>query len=93
MVPTVGADLAGAGLDRPAGILRAVHHRVEQYSGVAQLAEQRTVNPFVVGSSPTPGAEISLMYQGFPCEAEDLPHRPGRAQDAIWSRKMRRGGP
>ena len=26
-------------------------------SGVAQLAEQRTVNPFVVGSSPTPGAK------------------------------------
>ena len=25
-------------------------------SGVAQLAERRTVNPFVVGSSPTPGA-------------------------------------
>src|SRR6476659_9055222 len=27
-----------------------------RHSGVAQLAEQRTVNPFVVGSSPTPGA-------------------------------------
>ena len=26
-------------------------------SGVAQLAEQRPVKPFVVGSSPTPGAK------------------------------------
>ncbi len=26
------------------------------YSGVAQLAERRTVNPQVVGSIPTPGA-------------------------------------
>jgi len=30
-------------------------------SGVAQLAEQRTVNPFVVGSTPTPGAKFITM--------------------------------
>jgi Phage integrase, N-terminal SAM-like domain len=36
-----------------AAILRRRH------SGVAQLAEQRTVNPFVVGSSPTPGAHTA----------------------------------
>ena len=29
-------------------------------SGVAQLAERRTVNPQVVGSSPTPGAKSLL---------------------------------
>ena len=29
-------------------------------SGVAQLAEQRTVNPCVVGSTPTPGAKLNL---------------------------------
>jgi hypothetical protein len=32
------------------------------------------------------------MYQGFLCEAEDPPHRPERAQDAIWSRTMGRDG-
>ena len=31
-------------------------HRKTKYSQIAQLAEQRTVNPFVVGSSPTLGA-------------------------------------
>jgi hypothetical protein len=35
-------------------------------SGVAQLAEQRTVNPFVVGSSPTPGA-IGNRYRTTVC--------------------------
>ena len=46
---------------RPAGVMAcevagpaAIVHR--RLSGVAQLAERRTVNPFVVGSSPTPGA-------------------------------------
>lgn len=29
-----------------------------EYSGIAQLAEQRTVNPLVVGSSPTSGASM-----------------------------------
>lgn len=29
-----------------------------RHSGVAQLAERRTVNPQVVGSSPTPGAPL-----------------------------------
>ena len=33
-------------------------------SGVAQLAERRTVNPQVVGSIPTPGA-TTFMAQGF----------------------------
>ena len=37
------------------GLVRALLSSVPN-SGVAQLAEQRTVNPFVVGSSPTPGA-------------------------------------
>src|SRR4051794_3318720 len=36
-----------------AAILRSAH------SGVAQLAERRTVNPQVVGSSPTPGAAVT----------------------------------
>ena len=35
---------------------RAAYLRTTSPSGVAQLAERRTVNPFVVGSSPTPGA-------------------------------------
>ena len=30
----------------------------KNYSLVAQLVEQRTVNPFVVGSSPTQGAKL-----------------------------------
>ena len=29
------------------------------------MAEHRTVNPLVVGSSPTPGAEYLVMYQRF----------------------------
>gem|GEM_PF-2791376 len=33
------------------------------YSGVAQLAEQRTVNPWVVGSIPTPGAKAPLVQR------------------------------
>ena len=34
-------------------------------SGVAQLAERRTVNPLAVGSSPTPGAiEVLWAFQG-----------------------------
>jgi predicted transcriptional regulator len=37
----------------PLGILRRLF---AQYSGIAQLVEQRTVNPWVVGSSPTAGA-------------------------------------
>src|SRR5439155_4886584 len=32
------------------------------HSGIAQLVEQRTVNPRVVGSSPTAGAIIGLAF-------------------------------
>ena len=32
------------------------------HSQIAQLAEQRTVNPFVVGSSPTLGAMTKYKY-------------------------------
>ncbi len=41
------------------GLVRALLTCGPLPSGVAQLAEQRTVNPFVVGSSPTPGASTS----------------------------------
>ncbi len=34
-------------------------------SGVAQLAEQLTVNQWVVGSSPTPGAQEGLLREVF----------------------------
>ena len=34
-------------------------------SGVAQLAERRTVNPQVVGSSPTPGATNMQVRVGL----------------------------
>ncbi len=33
-------------------------------SGVAQLAERRPVKPFVVGSSPTPGATLARRRTG-----------------------------
>ena len=35
------------------------------HSGVAQLAERRTVNPQVVGSSPTPGATNMQVRVGL----------------------------
>src|SRR4051794_16265808 len=34
-----------------------------QHSGIAQLVEQRTVNPRVVGSSPTAGAIFPTLFQ------------------------------
>src|SRR3954465_11913532 len=37
-----------------------------RHSGVAQLAERRTVNPFVVGSSPTPGASVTSAHAWSP---------------------------
>ena len=46
------------------GNLPAVHHSVKRPSGVAQLAERRTVNPQVVGSSPTPGARTDRPQGG-----------------------------
>ena len=36
------------------------------HSGVAQLAERRTVNPQVVGSIPTPGAKNIQVRDGLP---------------------------
>src|SRR4051794_16370008 len=53
---TSGGETGGLSCSgrRPrAAILRSAH------SGVAQLAERRTVNPQVVGSSPTPGAALT----------------------------------
>ena len=38
------------------GLVQALLSCDDRPSGVAQLAERRTVNPIVVGSSPTPGA-------------------------------------
>lgn len=35
-----------------------VHTNSQPHSGIAQLAEQGIVNPWVVGSSPTPRAMI-----------------------------------
>lgn len=40
-------------------------HRKTKYSQIAQLAEQRTVNPFVVGSSPTLGAMKNNNINNF----------------------------
>jgi hypothetical protein len=40
------------------GVPAARCYRAIRHSGVAQLAERRTVNPQVVGSSPTPGAGV-----------------------------------
>ncbi len=34
----------------------------EHYSLIAQLVEQRTVNPFVAGSSPARGAKLEASY-------------------------------
>ena len=36
-----------------------------RYSGIVQSVEQRTVNPYVVGSSPTARAKISAGFRGF----------------------------
>ena len=36
-----------------------------RYSGIVQSVEQRTVNPYVVGSSPTARARISADFCGF----------------------------
>src|SRR5438477_11072832 len=36
------------------------------HSGIAQLVEQRTVNPRVVGSSPTAGASVSFEIRASP---------------------------
>jgi hypothetical protein len=55
-------------------------------SGVAQLAEQLTVNQWVVGSSPTPGAsaatsKVCTMVWGWPCTSLlSCPLRSGVAQ-------------
>ena len=47
---------------------------MQRYSGIVQSVEQRTVNPYVVGSSPTARAifytvlskgGFSLVFQGF----------------------------
>src|SRR3954468_24695113 len=56
---TSGGETGGLSCSaaRPrAAILRSAH------SGVAQLAERRTVNPQVVGSSPTPGAAVTRVF-------------------------------
>ena len=39
--------------------------RRAKYSGIAQLVEQRTVNPWVVGSSPTAGAKFGSSFIRF----------------------------
>ena len=38
---------------------------MQRYSGIVQSVEQRTVNPYVVGSSPTARAKISADFCGF----------------------------
>ena len=35
------------------------------YSGIVQSVEQRTVNPYVTGSSPVARAKISADFCGF----------------------------
>jgi hypothetical protein len=44
-------------------------------SGVAQLAERRTVNPLVVGSSPTPGAVKGTPWGPFGLCGHTVAHR------------------
>src|SRR4029077_2939457 len=44
--------------------IRGLAANLDLLSGVAQLAERRTVNPFVVGSSPTPGATRARPADG-----------------------------
>ncbi len=39
-----------------------VRRSAEHYSLIAQLVEQRTVNPFVAGSSPARGAKFKALY-------------------------------
>ena len=36
-----------------------------RYSGIVQSVEQRTVNPYVTGSSPVARAKISAVFCGF----------------------------
>ena len=38
---------------------------MQRYSGIVQSVEQRTVNPYVVGSSPTARARISPDFWAF----------------------------
>ena len=38
-----------------------------RYSGIVQSVEQRTVNPYVAGSSPAARAKISADFCGFFC--------------------------
>ena len=37
----------------------------EHYSLIAQLVEQRTVNPFVAGSSPARGAKLRALHRNM----------------------------
>ena len=53
--PQCGSNMAFVG-GRPAGSIR---HR---HSGIAQLAEQLTVNQWVAGSSPAPGARRPTVH-------------------------------
>ncbi len=38
---------------------------MSRYSGIVQSVEQRTVNPYVTGSSPVARAKISAGFRGF----------------------------
>ena len=38
---------------------------MSRYSGIVQSVEQRTVNPYVAGSSPAARAKISAGFRGF----------------------------
>ena len=38
---------------------------MQRYSGIVQSVEQRTVNPYVTGSSPVARARISADFCGF----------------------------
>ena len=40
---------------------------MSRYSGIVQSVEQRTVNPYVAGSSPAARAKISADFCGFFC--------------------------
>lgn len=52
---------------------------LRSYSGLAQLVEQRTVNPLVVGSSPTSGVFLCLRIRQANflrlCQSLRYPHR------------------
>ena len=59
MVRTLACHARGQGFESPSG-----RHKIQRelYASVAQLVEQRTENPRVVGSIPTGGTNADLAH-------------------------------